>query len=324
MFKKANVRILLIAAIALLAVLLISNYLDNKKGERSFKSVLVDLDVSDIDEINYDPDPLSEGSIRLYKEGGAWKASDGANTFDADKASIDAMLQTVSSINAERVAATSKDHWERFELTDSAAIRVQLKKQGDILSDLLIGKFSYKPQASGNPYQQQPQGKMTSFVRLADEETVYAVNGFLKMSFNKDVKSLRNKNLLSLTQNDIQRLEFTSPQGNYSLNRQNGKWMLDGILADSAKAVNYIKTLANLRSSNFVDDYTSTEKPDYLLKIEGENFAAVEIKAFPADTANKYVLNSSQNPDAYFSGAKAGLLERTFIEKEELLSPEEN
>ena len=59
--------------------------------------------------------------------------------------------------------------------------------------------------------------------------------------------------------------------------------------------------------------------PGYTVKIEGNNFTPVEIKAFPADSVNQFIVVSSLIPESKFSGSKGKLFERVFPSIPELL-----
>ena len=87
----------------------------------------------------------------------------------------------------------------------------------------------------------------------------------------------------------------------------------DGTKPDSLAAVNLIKTISEQNYGSFVNNYDSSGKqPVFMLRIEGSGFSPVVIKAFPADTANKYAISSTLNPGTFISGSKGGLLDKIF------------
>lgn len=326
MFKKLNIKTLVIILVVLVAIYFITDMIGDR--ERSFRSTLVEVDTARVTDVIIKL-PEDDKQIQLMRTGaGQWEVSTGAETCTADKSVVNNILGQYVEMKPERVAATSPDRWYQYEVNDSTGVRVVLKDEGKELADVFIGKFSYSqpPQTQmQNPYQQQQRGKMTSYVRLADEDKVFAVDGFLKMTYQKDINSYRNKSLVSVNKSDISRVVFDYPGRQFTLSKEEEKWMLDGQAADSTKTVRYLGKIARLNSSAFVDPSTpKTEDAVQTVRIEGNNFSPVQIKAFPtSDTAMKHVVTSSYNPDAEFDGSKASLYKKVFVDQSELLPDEE-
>ncbi len=326
MFRKLNIKTLVIILVILAAVILIIDMMDDK--ERSFRSEIIEVDTANVTAVHITI-PMGNVEIILSRTGGSadWSVLSEGNKYPADINVVSNILSQLNDIKAERVAATSKDKWEQYEVSDSTGTRVILMNGKKEVADLYIGKFSYAqpPQGSQqNPYQQQ-RGKMTSFVRVEDEKEVYAVDGFLKMSYQNDVNSYRNKSLVNVNKDDISRLIFNYPDNeNFSLTKNNDHWLIEGQMADSANTVGYLNKIYRLTSSNFVDPSTlKISDATYSLRIEGNNFMPIELMAYPSDTITGYVVTSTVNPGAEFDGFKSKLFEKVFIGQSEFL-PEEN
>lgn len=317
MFKRLNLKVLLVIFIALLAVFLITKMIENKKGERSFRKDLVTVSIDDVDRLFFIPEPLNGREIDLIKGAQGWSVVADGITYNADGSVIENLINSLISMKPERVAATTKSKWKEYQVDDSTGIRVTLFGDGDELADLFIGKFSYQPQESSNPYQQQQQGKMTSYVRLDDDKEIYAVEGFLKMSFQSDIKNLRLRSLANTKKEDIARVEFTYPgDTSFTLSRMGTQFMIDGIMTDSTVTDKYLTALARLGSMDFVDNVSfDFSNPVYKLVIESNSIPPIEIKAYVADTANKFVITSSINPGSFFSGGKSDLFGKAFVAK---------
>lgn len=319
MFKKLNSKVLIIILIVLAGIYYISTLTDN--NDRSFRDVIVAIDTARVTEIvvNSSKDDLN---IKLTKTGNSdWEVASAGNKYPADKSIVKSILGQFSEMKPKRIAATVKNKWNDFEVSDSTGTNVILKDGNKELTNIYIGKFSYTQPPQGAQQQQfqqqQQRGIMTSFVRLADDDDVYAVEGFLKMSYQNDVNSYRNKSLANINKDDISKLEFNYPDRKITLSKEENKWMMNGQPADSANTVKYLNKIYRLNSSNFVDQ--STQKlsaATYKLSIEGNNFSPIEIQAFPAaDTTIKYVVTSSVNPGAEFDGSKAQLFEKVFVDE---------
>ncbi len=319
MFKKLNSKVLIIILIVLGVIYYLSTLIGNK--ERSFREMVVAVDTAQVTDIqiNSVKDNLQ---ISLSKTGNnTWEVVGEGNRYPADQSIVKNILGQFNEMKSMRMAAKSSTKWAAYEVSDSTGTRVVLKSNKDELADLYIGKFSYSqpPQGGGQQQmqQQQQRGIMTSFVRLANEDEVYAVDGFLKMSYQADINAYRNKSLVNVNKDDISRLQFNYPDRSITLSKEENRWMMNGQPADSANTAKYLNKIYRLNSSNFVDP--STQKlgdASYKLSIEGNNFSPVVLKAFPAaDTTINFVVSSSVNPGAEFDGTKAKLYEKVFVDE---------
>jgi hypothetical protein len=324
MFNKIKIKWLIITFSALLILAVAALISNNSKStisrNRTFKSELTDFDTTKITQICIYP-KLKNETIILSKSGDDWKVMVEDKEYNADPNTIKGMIHTLLNLRATRLAANDRAQWAEYELTDSAASRVQLLAGKNTVVDVYLGKFSYQQPKNVNPYDYRQQGKMTSYVRLAGHKEVYAVDGFIAMSFNRKADDFRNRTIVRSEKETWNRLSFTGPDHTFDLVKQGNQWTIGGLLADSASVAKYVGSLAWLSNSAFVEENVMlSDKPLYTLSIEGENMASpIKISAFPADTLNKYAISSTLNEGAYFSGSSNGLFEKIFVGKENLL-----
>ncbi len=313
MFNKINTKTLVTVFIILLIIVVLILISDKKKGHRSFKADLVELDSAGFNKITIYPRSDNQ-PVEIKKHNGQWMVKSKDTYYPADEAAVDHMISEMMRLRARRVAATSKDKWEQYEVTDSLATRVKVNEDKKSSFGLYIGKFSYQQPENPDPYSRQ-QGKMTTYVRLAGEKEVYAVEGFLGMTFNRKVSDLRNKTVINSPHRDWTRLSYNYPaDSSFILQKEGDKWMIDGIAADSASVVNYFSRISRLSSTDFVDNASpGTSSPLFTMTIEGNNFEKpVVVNAFPTDSTHKYLISTSQNENIYFSDVKAGLANKIF------------
>ena len=319
--KKSNIKILGIVFLLLLLIVVIMQLSKSGKSERSFRSMVIEPDTAAVDVMEIISKNDQDAKILLSKENKQWFVEQKGKKYPADNKIVQGLLGNLSNLKTERVAATKPKNWAKFEVTDSMATRVKLLGGDDIVSDIMIGKFNFKQIPSTNPYQRQPQTKTNTFVRRSDDDIVYSVDGFLRMSFQPTLNSYRDKNLVSKRPGDINRLTFTYPaDSGFIVQKQGGQWMIDGLQADSAGAARFVNKISRLMSGDFIEGATSrqSEKPALSLKIESDNFNPIVIEAFPADSSMKYIINSTANPGSWFNGEKNGLWEKIFISRKEL------
>jgi hypothetical protein len=286
-------------------VVIISQVISYNKGERNFKRLLFDTDTTKISSITIKT-KLAKQELELVKDGKDWNVSDKGKTYKVEKSTIRSMIMEIYNMRAERLAAIDKSEWNTFQVTDSLATHVKVKQGNKVVADFLVGKFSYS---------QNPQ-KFNTFIRLSKENEVYAVDGFLAMTFSKQLNDVRNKALVSLSSAQITKLSFKYPaDSSFELVKGKNGWTINGQEADSAKAAGYINNLAYISGNEFVSDSIKSGLRIYSLKIEGNNFSPVEISANTADTTNKYIITSNINPDGRFSGISSDLTNRIFVSK---------
>jgi len=311
MFKKFSSGVLIIILIVLMVAYLIVRY--SGSNDRSFKDKVLSFDSSVVTQIQVDDPKSQQEPVDLRKSGDKWMVKIGTREFTADTNVIKNMLKQLSDMPTKRYAGKGSDAWVKYEVTDTSGILVTLKSPEKTIAEILIGKFSYNVPKDQQQQMQgrQPRGEMTSFVRLPDEKDVYAVDGYLKMSFSSKVDSYRYKNLAGVNPADITRISVTEPGNRKIFENPEGKWLLNGTPADSASVARYRSTLARLSGTKFFDGDVTPSGASHSLVIEGNNFTPVEIQAFPvADTNVNYIITSSANPGSYFNGKEGGLFSK--------------
>jgi hypothetical protein len=311
MFKRFKSWMLMIILAVLMIIYLIVRYAGS--DDRTFRNKVLSFDVATITEILIKDPKSKEGPVDLKLIGDKWMVSSGGKDYSADSNVVKNILKQLSDLPTKRYAGKGRDAWAKYEVTDSSASLITLNASNETVAEIYIGKFAYN-----QPKDQQHQmstggqrGDMTTYVRLADEKDVYAVDGFLKMGLSSNVNSYRIRNLAGVNPADITRIISEEPGSRSVLENLEGKWFFNGAPADSAKAVRYRASLARLSGSKFVDMDLPPSNPAYSLKIEGNNFTPVEINAFPvADTNVAYIISSTVNPGSFFNGKEGGLFKK--------------
>ena len=312
MFKKFKSWTLMIILAVLMIIYLIVRYAGS--GERTFKDKVLSFDPVSVSEILIkDPKSKEGGILDLTLTGGKWMVSNGGKEYSADSNAVKNILKQLSDLPTKRYAGKGRDAWKKYEVTDSSATLITLKASKQKVAEIYIGKFAYnQPKDQQLQVQgRQQRGDMTTYVRLADEKDVYAVDGFLKMGLSSSINSYRIRSLAGVNQADITRIISEAPGNRKVLEKVDGKWLFNGAPTDSTMALRFRSTLARITGSKFIDLDVPPTNPSHSIKIEGNNFTPVEIDAFPvADTNVAYIVTSSVNPGSYFSGKEGGLFKK--------------
>jgi Domain of unknown function (DUF4340) len=312
-----NNRRLLYLLLGLIAILFLTILIKIPKEKATLKSKIIEFDTSEVSKILLFPRISNGKAVEFNKIKGKWTVQQGSIISATQEGAVQNLFGEVLNIKAQSLAAVSKSKWKEFELTDSLATHIKLIDiKGKILADLMIGKFNYKQQ--DNPYGGYSGNnvQITSFVRLYSEQNVYAVDGLLPFSFNVKFDDWRDKTFIKSDKNDITGIKFTFPaDSSYSLNKKDNVWKIADYVADSASIANYLVSLGSLNGENFKDDFKPVLSPVYQLSIEGNNLLNISIKCFKGDGKEEYILNSSLNPDVYFTSGKNGIFEKIFTSK---------
>jgi len=311
MFKKFKSGVLIIILAVLMIIYLFVRY--SGSDDRTFRDKILTFDANSITQILIIDPKSNEGPVELVKSGNQWMVNIGNREYMADTNNIKNILSNLSDLPTKRYAGKDKDSWIKYEVTDTLATLVTLKDSKKTVAEILIGKFSY---SMANNQQQQMQtrqqrGDMTTYVRMLDENDVYATEGFLKMSLSSDVDAYRNRNLANINPGDITRITITELGSRNVYENQYGKWMQNGIPVDSIMMAEYTTNVASLSGSKFVDQEAMQSTFTHSMTIEGNNFNPVEIQAYPSlDTNIAYIISSSVNPGSFFNGKEGGLFEK--------------
>lgn len=321
--KFLNTKTLIILLLILGGIYLVTKL--TEKEERTFKTELVAIDTSKVSKIVVIPKLGSSDKVTLTKTGSEWGVESAGINYMADQPTIKNILAELKRMRTVRVAAIDESKWAEQQVTDSTGTRIQLYDGNDVIADLYLGKFSYtqvqNPQNPGG----QPQTVMYTHIRPVDENTVYVVEGFIKMTVQSKVDHYRSKTLVAIEPNDITKVSFNYPgQDNFTVSLENNKWMIDGQPADSNKTALYLRNYKGITSSAFLSDQDKMRpSPSHIMTIEGNNILPVELKAFPADTVNRFGIKSNMVPGAIYNGGKNNLFEKIFVGRDEFL-PKEN
>jgi hypothetical protein len=318
MYRKMNIRRLILLVVILLLVVGGLTLKEYFKGERSYRTNVMTIDTAQVTSITISSAIPYSNTIKLYLDQKQWKARGNGNTYSADPGIMKNLITDLAQLKIEALAGTSRNNWSEFQVNDSSAIKVSIEEKGKKKKKILfIGKFSY--QQPSNQYERQ--GKMSTFVRLAGEDETYSVQGFLRMNFAPDINNYRNKFLLKSNSELFSKLTFTYPDdSSFILTKDNKKWLIDGIPVDSSKLDSYFADLERLSSYEFADTIKHNPQSFLTLKIEGPTLPSpLELNALLALSGSGYLIHSSYNPEALFNGSSQNLASKIFKGKKSFL-----
>lgn len=312
MSKRFDNKKLLYVAAGLVLILLITILVRIPRENATLKTKLVEFDTTEAAKIIIYPRLLKEQPVEFVRKKSSWVVQQGSIVSPPQKGSVENIFNEILSLHPQSLAAMSKLKWSEFELTDSAATRVKILSGGNkTLADVMIGKFSYKQ--SQNPYGGGNGVEGTTYVRLYDEKEVYAINGFLSFFFSGKFNDWRDKTFIKLTRDDITGISFSyQADSSFKLVKTDNKWNIGIQPADSAKTINFLTTLISMDGQDIKDNYKPAVNPVCQMLIEGNNLLNITVKCYPGDNPDEYILNSTLNPDVFYSSRKDGQFAKIF------------
>jgi hypothetical protein len=320
MYRKYSIKTLSSVFAALLIVVIGVNLFDSRTSGNTLKDILFEVNEDQVSTIKLYPRSENGQEITLVKNGSTWSVSQDGSSYNGDQNLIGSLVDQINGLKPLRLAATKKDKWSKYEVNDSLATRVVLENNGEVLADIMIGKFSYiqakNQMPQQNPYMQQPRGIMNTYVRLSDEDEVYAVEGFLSMSFNRNLDAFRDKTVLNVQKDQLSRLTFSYPaDSSFVLSKRNDAWFVDELPADSAAVANYLNGLSRVTCNTFSE--MAPMAFTHRVKVEGNSMEAIDIQALISNEGSTF--QSSQNKGTNFSEKDNTVLKKVLIGKSALL-----
>lgn len=298
-----NNKILAIVFFVLLGIWILKNFVSQPKT-RSFRATLVQVDTSMVNKIMLYPKGNEGEYIQLSKNGSEWKASNGTLDVPAESARVGSLLGQLVSVPTKQLITKSAEKHADYEVNEEKGKIIELYQGEELVNKLIFGRFNFN----------QNTRTGTSYARLADEDDVYALDGFMSMSFDTDFNSFRNKKLMSLSIAEIKGLVYN---GNPIIPAESGMWNYSELEIDSLAMANYLNGLSSPTGTNFSDAFIPSSEPDKSLQITADNrIGPITIQAFAEN--DKFIIKSSEN-DAFFESDSVGIFNTIFGKLEELL-----
>jgi hypothetical protein len=305
-------RTLLIVFVGLL-VIYAGSKIFSKKGQRSFDPVFLQVDTARIDRIVLTPKSAGGEDIVLTRVDSKWQVSKGDLTRTATGSSVEGLKNNLARIVAERIVSKDPDKFPDYEVDETSGSRVRAYDGDRLLADFISGRFYFNQQTRGG----------LSYVRKVDENDVYAIDGFLSMTFNQNFDSYRDRTILRVEPADLVELVFEDISGQTDTFRKTGNtWIKNETPLDSAHVAGILNGYRFVSSSDFADDFSpDRQEPVRELTIRANNLQEpVNIRMYQVDTT--FYIHSSQNPENIFSSDRDGIADKLFFAMENADRPE--
>lgn len=291
--KRLNNKILLVVLLVLTGIFILSKVFRSPKRESNFGDALAGIDTAKVTDIRVYPLVENGSEIKLTKTDRGWQASNGTREAAAETSSVNSLLASLANVRVSRLAATGKNKWNDFSVNDSSATHVVVFNRQEKLAEWWIGRSSYQ------------QGGGATYVRSAENENVYAVEGNLSYAFNRPFSDWRDKTFITIKKDSVDKISFQYPgDSSFVLEKKDNVWMIGTEKADSAQVVMYLNSLQSKSLSAFADDFSPAGSPDVQLSFSG-NGKTLAVQAWKRD--NDWALTSSHQQGTYFAADSASI-----------------
>ncbi|MFC2114664.1 DUF4340 domain-containing protein [Bacteroidota bacterium] len=283
--KLSNKQLLLLFA-ALIIIVFGVRLISQKKAKGNLKSSFFELDSSLITRFNITPLSDDKMALIVFKENNKWfiQTTDDQK-YEVSSDAINYALTEIMKMKPSRLATESKENWAKYEV-DSSGTLLEINT-GDETVEIIIGKMTFQ-----NSY------LVNTYVRLPEEEAVYASECYLERAFKSPLNQWRKKQVFLTPSGMWKQISFLKEGNSIELNMQENKWFYNGVpIADTIqeKLINSLTKLNNLSFSQ--ESISSQAALEIQIKEEGDELTMISI--FPKGSGA--VLTSSSNSGNWFN-----------------------
>ena len=228
--------------------------------------------------------------------------SKGNITTKANQGAVQSILRNLALIKTKRVASKSSEKWADYEVEESSGSRVKAYAGDKLLEDFIVGRFNFNQQTRS----------ATSYIRRSNDDNVYAIDGFLSMSINQSMDSFRDKSVVDVQSSELNLISLESETGTSTLRKENLWIDLNGNVKDSTAMVNFVNRLSKVNGATFYNSTPPTSETIKKLTLSGSNGQSTTVSCFHEN--GEFIIQSSQNPDAYFTSDSIGIFKTLFLD----------
>jgi hypothetical protein len=302
---------LLIVFVSLLLLTALVKWNSTPSSSEAFRTTLVDVDAQKVDRISIEQ-PAANRTLVLMQTPSGWTVSEGTGgeTFEADSGFVQRALDDLTGLQVKAVVTRNPEKFTRYKV-DSTGTLVSLYEGEELLESVVIGAPQFVSQREFNNY-----------VRPSDEETVYAVEGFLESTFNRELDRWRETQVWDIDRDDIVRIDLMLPaDSSYSIERIDEGWVSGTDTLSQTQIATVLSRLASLNANGFVDSLAvsdfGTER--YAIQLRLENGSDRLIKLKPDERDDTYYVATATDFPYVFKVYKSSWENSVLQSKEELL-----
>jgi len=228
-----------------------------------------------------------EEEVTLAKDAaGKWQIT-APKTLAADQSNVGSLVSTLSGLTSERLIEDKAANLGEYGLAEPS-VEVDVTEKNNKTDKLFVGDST-------------PTGS-AAYVAVAGDPRVFTVATYTKNSFDKSVKDLREKRLLTFDSDKLSRVDLDTKKQQIEFGRNKDQWQIvkpKPLRADDSKVQDLIRKLSDARM-----DLSGTD--DDAKKAAAAFASGTEVaKAQVTDTSGTQTLEVRKNKDDYYAKSTA-------------------
>jgi len=259
-----------------------------------------------VKELKIKPDKITKFEINniskkeqlcFIKELEKWKVyslNQQEEKYDCDENAVKQLLEKFSQIKLTDIVSEDKERQQDFEVDQTSTgiiLKIYYKDKPDIPEkSFIIGK-------SGFDYNHY-------YFRFFDKQEIYLSKGLEKYSVDKDLTYWRDKTILKLDRENIEKIKYTGTKQTFELIKKDNDWYIvkksSQTKPDTSKLDSFLNTLCNLVADGFGEEKYWFTKPDFTILIETKNKDLIKLDFSKSDKGWIFVIkNQNKQPFWY-------------------------
>ena len=272
--------------------------------QRSFKTELIQIDTSSVTSFEVKSKTDEYEPILVERGNGNWIMKRAGKEYAVASSSVNGFLSNLVLVKTLRVVTRDLAKYDEYEVGESTAkARIKVMQGSNIINDFVVGGFRFNQQSRS----------ATSFLKLAEGDEVYAVDGFVSMSMASGFDSYRDKTFIKTEDGAIAGFSVQGQGFNYGINKATGTWTASAGLIDSTKVESYLNTLRSMSGSEILDDFNpATGQKLVDMTIDQNNASPINIECYSNPAGKPFAFRSSLNNQVFFASDSTGIYSRLF------------
>jgi len=209
------------------------------------------------------------GTFKLQKTGEDWSIVDPVN-FPSDPRFVHDLINKLGAMEIETIISEDTSKYDQYQVGATGADLTVLSGN-ETISHLIIGKMN--------------DSRSHTYLRKVGDKKIYMVKGILTGQLNRQVRDWRNKSVIDLEREAVNKIDFTNPKESFSLVKvDSARWNLvvggrETPATNQGEVDHSLSAVSKLRCFDFVDgdtvklvDYAKAEGWVTIHTTSGESF----------------------------------------------------
>jgi len=218
------------------------------------------------------------------------------DSYRANNDAIGQLLSMASHLEVGEVISSNQEKQFLFQVDSLIGTRLNFFAGVNLLASLVIGKMS--------------ADYLHSYLRKANSDDVYLAKGDFTQLANRKIDEWRDQGIFTFDPKQVKEIELSQGKEKFKLTKEDTFWQLSqspyqkSSVADSKKAEDYIRTLANMKADEFARkpqiEELNFKKPQFVLKLtflDGHEEKLFVTRRHKED--NRYFVKTTQDKSVY-------------------------